>query len=203
MSSTVASRNPWLMRLLPTVIMVGMTACAAREPAGPTVLALPAKGESFALFQQHETTCRQYATGQIGGQTPGQAAARNSVAGAAIGTGVGAAAGALIGSASGHAGTGAAIGGGGGLLAGTILGSASGRNAAASTQNRYNNAYTQCMIANGEQIAPTAPPPPRVTYVAPPPVVYAVPPPVVYTTPPPSVVYVPAAPMVVPSPPKP
>jgi hypothetical protein len=154
-----------------SVLALAVAGCAARAPTGPTVLALPAPGENFALFQQHDATCRQYASAQTG-QSPGQAAARSDIASAVVGTGVGAAAGALIGSASGHAGGGAAIGAGTGLLAGTLLGAGAGRNAAAATQNRYNNAYTQCMVANGERISPPAGPPPSVVYVPPPSVVY-------------------------------
>ncbi|CAH2602275.1 Glycine zipper family protein [Rhodovastum atsumiense] len=195
MSATASGGRAWIARLLPAIVTAGVAGCAAPAPLGPTVLAVPAKGENFTVFQQHDVTCRQYAAGQVGGQSPGQAAARSGVAGAAVGTGVGAAAGALIGSATGHAGAGAAIGAGGGLLAGTALGAGAGRNVAASTQSRYNNAYTQCMIANGEQIAPPAPPPPRVAYVAPPPVVYAVPPAVVYAAPPAGVAYVPVVPL--------
>jgi len=145
-------------------------------------MALPAKGENFALFQQHDATCRAYASAQTGGQTPGQAAARSGIAHAALGTGLGAAAGALLGSASGHAGPGAAIGAGSGLVAGGLLGGASGRRAAAATQNRYDMAYTQCIVAQGERIVPPAPPPAMLVYASPPvgyvPVpVYAVPPP--------------------------
>lgn len=152
---------------------IALTGCAAPGPTGPTVMALPAKGENFATFQQHDSSCQQYAASQTGGQSPGQAVEKHAIAGAALGTGIGAAAGALLGSASGHAGGGAAIGGGAGLLAGTLLGSAHGRNAAASLRERYNTSYTQCMVANGENIAPLAMPRP-VAYMAPPP------PPVVY-----------------------
>jgi hypothetical protein len=172
--------------LLTAAIGLSLSGCAARSaagsPAAPTVLALPAKGENIALFQQHDTTCRHYASAQIGGQTPGEAGAKTGITGAVLGTGVGAAVGALLGSASGHAGGGAAIGAGSGLLAGGLLGSAAGRNAATATQNQYNDAYTQCMIGSGEQVVPPAAPP--VVYVAPPPVVYAPPPSVVYVAPP-------------------
>jgi len=160
-------------------------------------MALPKQGESFEVFQQHDITCRQYATLQSGDKSPQQAAARNAVGGAAVGAGVGAAAGALIGSASGHAGNGAAIGAGSGLLAGTLLGSASGRNAAASVQQQYNMAYTQCMVANGDRVSPSTPRRTRMVYrPAPPPVIYAPAP--VYVAPPPPV-YVAPAPVVVPA----
>lgn len=166
---------------LASVLGITLMGCAVPAPAGPTVMALPPKGENFAVFRQHDDACRQYAASQTGGRTPGQAAAKDSVAGAAMGAGLGAAAGALVGSASGHAGGGAAIGAGSGLLAGTLLGAAHGRNAAASLQERYNISYTQCMVANGETVASRVPPRP-VAYVVPPPVVYA---PAPYPPPPP------------------
>jgi Glycine-zipper domain len=119
-------------------------------------MALPAKGESLAVFQRHDATCHAYASARTRGQTPGQSAAKSGIAGAALGTGLGAAAGAPLGSVSGHAGGGAAVGAGTGLVAGSLLGSAAGRHAAAATQDRYNVAYTQCMVANGEHIVPPA-----------------------------------------------
>jgi hypothetical protein len=182
---TLSNFRRWHVAVL-LVPLLGSTlmGCAASGPAGPTVMALPPQGESFALFQQHDGTCRDYAASQTGGRAPGQAAARDSVGGAAVGAGLGAAAGALLGSASGHAGGGAAIGAGTGLLAGTLIGSARGRNAASLLQGRYNMSYTQCMVANGETIAPHMGPRP-VAYVAapPPPVVYMPAP--VYPLPPP------------------
>src|ERR1700749_3122482 len=95
--------------LLASVVLIG---CTAPGPMSPTVMALPSKGENFEIFQQHEATCRQYATAQTGGQSAGQQAQKSNVASAVVGTGVGAAAGALFGSVTGHAGCGAAIGAG-------------------------------------------------------------------------------------------
>jgi hypothetical protein len=171
--------------LVLAAVGLGLSGCATtRKPAGPTVLALPAAGESFAVFQQHDATCRQYAAIQTGGQTPGQAAARDQVGGAVAGAGVGAAAGALIGSASGRAGNGAAIAAGSGLLAGSLLGAGRGRAAAASLQNSYNMSYTQCMVANGERVEQPAPR--AVAYrSAPPPVIYVPQPTYLVPAPPP------------------
>jgi len=193
-----------LVGSLAATIAFTLSGCATPRPTGPTVMALPKEGEGFDVFQQHDVTCRQYAATQTGDKSPQQAAARNAVGGAAVGAGMGAAAGALIGSASGHAGNGAAIGAGSGLLAGTLLGSASGRKAAASVQQQYNMAYTQCMMASGDRVSPPAqrrtrmvfrpgpPPPPAVIYAPAP--VYVAPPPPVYVAP---------APVVVPAPPAP
>jgi hypothetical protein len=132
----------------------------------PTVMALPAKGEDFALFQQHDQTCRQYAAAMTSGRPPGQVAG----AGAAVGAGVGAASGALIGSATGHAGAGAAIGAGTGLFMGAAVGASSRRRAAVRAQYQYNMGYTQCMVGNGEQIVPRSG---SDRAVSPPPVIYA------------------------------
>jgi hypothetical protein len=172
----------WRAGILCAGLCIAVVGCAPRAPAGPTVMALPAKGEAFARFERHDATCRQYATTQTGGVSPGRGAASSGVGSAVIGTGVGAAAGALLGSVSGHAGAGAAIGAGSGLLAGSLLGGARGRRSAESVQSRYNMSYTQCMIANGEDIIPPTPPP--TVYVAPyPSAVYEAPP--VYALPPP------------------
>jgi hypothetical protein len=179
-TSTTGDRRPGGI-VLWAMLCLAVAGCTPRAPAGPTVMALPAKGEGFALFEQHDATCRQYAVAQTGGASPGRTAASSGVGGAVVGTGVGAAAGALLGSASGHAGAGAAIGAGSGLLAGGLLGSARGRRSAASIQSHYNMSYTQCMVANGESIAPPVPPP--TVYVAPyPSAVYV--PPAIYVPPP-------------------
>jgi hypothetical protein len=171
---------------LAAVVGIVLSGCATQRVTEPNVMALPSQGEPFEAFQQHDVTCRQYASARIGGQSPGQAASASGLAAAAAGTGIGAAAGALLGSASGHAGTGAAIGAGSGLLAGSLLGSASGSKAAASTQSHYDAAYTQCMIAQGDRIAPPALPPPRVVFrpAPPPPAAIFVPAPAYVTAPP-------------------
>ena len=166
------------LAVLSSYAVLCVAGCAAPGPASPTVLALPAQGENFTLFQQHEQTCRSYASAQTGGQTPGQAQARSGLGGAVLGTGLGAAAGALLGSAGGHAGTGAAIGAGTGLLAGGLLGTAHGRDSAATVQTEYNNAYVQCMVAQGERVPPAT----RPVIYAPPPAIYVPAP--VYVVPP-------------------
>ena len=188
--------NGRIVTIVSAILGLGALAgCVPPGPPSPTVLALPAPGENFALFQQHDETCRQYAAAQVGGQSPGQAAAKSGIAGAAVGTGLGAAVGALLGSVSGHAGAGAAIGAGSGLLAGGLVGSANGQESAASVQSHYDMAYTQCMVANGEKIAPSTP---AVVYAAPTPVYVPAPvavyrPAPVYVVPP-GVVAVPVAP---------
>jgi len=158
--------HPLIAGALVTAIGIASSGCTTPRVTGPNFLALPANGESFEEFQQHDVTCRQYAAAQTDGQSLGQAPA-SGITGAAAGTGIGAAAGALLGSASGHAGAGAAIGAGTGLLAGSLLGDISGGKSAESTQSHYDASYTQCMIAKGERIQTPSPPSPQVIYRGP------------------------------------
>lgn len=129
---------------------LAMAGCAT-YPTGPSMMALPGTQSSFEQFQADDASCQAYAA-QSAGITTQDAAASSGVDSAAVGTVVGAAAGALIGAASGNPAAGAAIGGGSGL----ILGAASGTDAYDTTgyrtQDRYDNAYTQCMYARGHQV---------------------------------------------------
>lgn len=139
----------------PLVAALALSACAVAPPLGPSVMALPAQGKSFEQFQQDDATCQQYASARIDNGSPQQAANQSGVNSAVIGTAVGAAAGALIGVAAGSPAVGAAIGGGSGLLLGSASGVSNAYASGAALQNRYDMAYTQCMVAKGENV-PTA-----------------------------------------------
>lgn len=145
---------------LALLVPLSLGACAVAPPSGPSVLALPAKGKDLQTFQAEDMNCRNYAQAQIGG-TPAQAANQAAVGSAAIGTGLGAAAGALLGSAGGAMGAGAAIGAGAGLLAGSAVGASNAQASGGSLQQRYDNAYTQCIASTGNSVQ--APPAPLVT----------------------------------------
>jgi hypothetical protein len=54
-------------KLCPVFFAACVAGCAMPGPTAPTVMALPAKGESFALFQQHDATCHAYAAAQARG----------------------------------------------------------------------------------------------------------------------------------------
>src|SRR5688572_21225326 len=71
-------------------------------PEGPTHMSLPGSNKSFDQFRGDDTSCRQFATEQVGG-TPEQAAADSTARSTVAGTALGAAAGALIGGSSGAA----------------------------------------------------------------------------------------------------
>ncbi len=153
--------------------LCGSLAACATYPTGPSMMALPGNGASFDQFRADDYQCQSYAQQTLGLQSPQQSASNSGLNSAAVGTAVGAAAGALLGAASGNAGAGAAIGAGSGL----ILGSAAGTDSYATTgylaQQRYDDAYIQCMYAKGHQVPVPASvanyQQPAPSYVAPPP----------------------------------
>jgi hypothetical protein len=138
--------------IAPLIAALALGACAIAPPSGPSVMALPAEGKSFEQFQADDATCQQYASGRIGNGTPQQAANESGVASAAVGTTIGAAAGALIGVAAGDPAIGAAIGGGSGLLLSSMIGMSNAYASGVVLQQRYDMAYTQCMVAKGESM---------------------------------------------------
>ena len=123
----------------------------ATIPPGPSVLALPAPGKPFDVFQGDDAYCRQWALQQVG-KSPQEMANEKTATDAALGTLIGAGLGAAIGAATGSPGAGAAIGAGSGLLGGTLYGADSGQAAGQDAQHRYDIAYQQCMYARGNQI---------------------------------------------------
>ena len=159
------------LALLPAL---GLGACTVAPPTGPSVVAMPGQGKSFAQFQRDDDYCRGYAQSKTA--DAGQVAAnaqQNSTNTAIAGTLIGAAAGAALGSLSGNVGAGAGIGAGAGLLGGAAVAGGNTQDAADSLQGRYDVAYAQCMVGNGESIQQ---PPAPVVYGGPPPGYYAPPP---------------------------
>ena len=126
--------------------LIGLAACAT-HPTGPAVMALPGTGKGFDQFRFDESGCRQYAYEQVGGVTPSKAADESALRSAAVGTALGAAAGAAI-----DGGSGAAAGAGVGLLVGGLAGAGAAHGSAYDAQQRYDNAYIQCMYAKGHQV---------------------------------------------------
>lgn len=180
---------PSLRPATPLLVLV-LAACASYPPEGPSVMALPGTGQSFARFRADDTLCRTYASQALGGTTPAQAGVDAGVASAAVGTLLGAAVGAAVDGSSG-----AAVGAGVGLLVGSASGVASSNASSYTLQQRYDQSYVQCMYARGQKVpvignfaapegyatrAPDAgplPPPPRGAPPPPPPPRGAPPPP--------------------------
>ena len=123
-----------------------LAACAT-TPTGPSNMALPGTGKDFNAFRSADLSCRDFALNQIGSKSVNQQYNESLAATAAVGTVIGAAIGAAAGG-----GEGAAIGAGVGALSGGAIGAdtaaASGENA----QQKYDNAYYQCMYAAGHKI---------------------------------------------------
>ncbi len=156
---------------------LALGACTIAPPSGPSIIAMPGQGKSFSQFQQDDNYCRNYAQSKIQDAAQVAANAHNNAAATTVaGTLIGAAAGAALGSIGGNAGAGAAVGAGAGLLGGAAVAGNNTQGAADSLQGRYDVAYAQCMVGNGEQIQQqqspvvyAAPPPPPGYYYGPPP----------------------------------
>jgi hypothetical protein len=144
--------------------VVVMLAGCAQTPMGPTVQVMPGPGKTFDAFQADQANCKGYAASQVQGQA--DAANQQAVGTGVLSTVLGAGLGAAIGGAAGNAGAGAAIGAASGAGLGTAYGANGSSYAQMSIQQQYDNAFSQCMYARGEQVpgfAPLAPPPPPPT----------------------------------------
>jgi uncharacterized protein YcfJ len=128
------------------VAVLGVAGCVTL-PEGPSQAALPGSRQTFDQFQVDDAGCRQFAVQALGGTTPQQNANNAAVGSAVVGTAVGAAIGGLIGG-----GEGAAVGAGMGLFTGAAVGSGNAQAAGFSSQQRFDNAYYQCMYARGHRV---------------------------------------------------
>jgi hypothetical protein len=131
-----------------------LAGCAA-TPMGPTVQVMPGRGKAFETFQSDQAGCKTYAAGQVNGQA--EAANQRAVGAALLTTVLGAGLGAGIGGATGDAGAGAAVGAAAGAGGGTMFGAGNSANDQAGIQQQYDNAFSQCMYAKGEQVPGFAP----------------------------------------------
>jgi len=138
--------SAWGKRLLPLCAALALAGCVTYPPSGPSLMALPGTGKNFDQFRMSDAQCRDYARSQVGGSA-GQAAEDSGARSAVLGTAVGAVAGAAIGGSQG-----AAVGAGTGLIVGSAAGTGASARSAYGMQQRYDNAYTQCMYANGHKV---------------------------------------------------
>lgn len=128
------------------LIAMALSACAT-NPTGPSNMALPGTGKAFNVFRADDLSCRDFALTQIGGKTVNQQYNASLAGTAAVGTVVGAAIGAAAGG-----GEGAAIGAGMGALSGGAIGANAANVSGNNAQDKYDNAYLQCMYAAGHRI---------------------------------------------------
>lgn len=135
-----------LTRIACIGVALAVTGCAT-TPNGPSNMALPGTGKDFNLFRADDLSCRDFALGQIGSKTVNQQYNQSLAATTAVGTVIGAALGAAAGG-----GEGAAIGAGVGALSGGAIGADTAATSGDNAQQKYDNAYLQCMYAAGHKI---------------------------------------------------
>jgi outer membrane lipoprotein SlyB len=133
-------------RIVCISLAVALTGCAT-TPGGPSNMALPGTGKDFNLFRADDLSCRDFALGQIGSKSVNQQYNQSLAATTAVGTVIGAALGAAAGG-----GQGAAIGAGVGALSGGAIGADTAATSGDNAQQKYDNAYLQCMYAAGHKI---------------------------------------------------
>lgn len=155
-----------------------MTAAAAllsgcvTPPPGPTIAASPGPNKPWAVFQQDEQSCEQYASQRVAGQA--DEANNRAVGSGVLATLLGAGLGAAVGG-----GRGAGVGAASGAVVGTAVGANQSGRAQYSLQQRYNIAYGECMTGHGNTVhwGPGYPPPGGYPPPPPPPAPYPPPPP--------------------------
>jgi outer membrane lipoprotein SlyB len=167
----MAERSKHMALSAVATALLALQGCAV-SPAGPSVLVLPGVHKTQAQFQADQASCHQQAQAHV---APSVEAVNNQAAATAVvGTAIGAAIGALMGY-GGYGGYGhyanqaAAWGAGAGLMYGGAVGSSSSQASSFALQQRYDNAFAQCMVLLGHQMpglasyrrtAPAIPPPP-------------------------------------------
>jgi uncharacterized protein YcfJ len=143
--------------IIGAVAALALLSGCASAPMGPRVAVMPAPNKPFSVFEQEDAECRNFAQSRSAGVA--EASNNQQFGTAVLGTVLGAGLGAAIGG-----GQGAAIGAGAGALGGTAVGSNAAARGTMSAQQFYDNAYSQCMYAKGNQVpgfvpASSAPPP--------------------------------------------
>ncbi len=132
------------------VAALGLLAGCAVAPTAPSVLVMPGTQKSSAQFDADNASCLQRASSYVAPQVD---AANTQAAGTAlVSTAIGAAVGALMGSGYYYNNSAAAWGAGTGLMVGSAVGSGQSQAATYGLQQRYDNAYAQCMVQRGNQL---------------------------------------------------
>jgi hypothetical protein len=119
------------------------------------VQVMPGPGKTMEAFQADNGSCKAFAADQVKGQA--DAANQRAFGTALLTTALGAATGAAGGSLGGDAGGGAAVGGAVGAGAGSAIGAMNNSTDQQGIQLQYDNAFSQCMYARGEQVPGFAP----------------------------------------------
>ena len=148
LAEMIPERTP--MRLTHFVLLcatssVILVAGCAAPPMGPLVQVMPAPGKSYGQFVSEDNQCRATASNAVAGQA--EITNNRAIGGAVLSTALGAGLGAIVGG-----GRGAAVGSVAGAGLGVGLGSGYSGGAQGGIQAQYDNVYTQCMYASGNQV---------------------------------------------------
>jgi uncharacterized protein YcfJ len=147
--------------IIGAVAALALLSGCASQPMGPRVAVMPAPNKPFSVFQEDDAVCRNFAQQRTAGVA--ESANNSQIGTAVLGTVLGAGLGAAIGG-----GQGAGIGAASGALGGTLVGSGQAQRGTYTAQQLYDNAYSQCMYAKGNQVpgfvqpaaSASVPPPP-------------------------------------------
>jgi hypothetical protein len=145
----IVRRSAAVHLIIPTGFAAMLMGCAT-TPLGPTVQSMPGPGKTFDVFQADNGSCKAFASDQVRGQA--DAANQRAAGTVAVATVLGAGLGAAVGGSYGNAANGAAVGAASGAVTGTGYGAGGTANDQAMIQQQYDNAYSQCMYAKGEQV---------------------------------------------------
>ena len=132
------------LAIVALAVAVLLPACA-QTPMGPMVTVIPKACKSFEAFEADQAVCKNHASREVAGQA--EATNNQAVGGALLGTILGAGLGAAIGG-----GRGAAIGAASGAVVGTGYGANASAYGQMSIQQRYDQAYAQCMYSKGNKV---------------------------------------------------
>jgi uncharacterized protein YcfJ len=147
--------------IIGAVAALALLSGCASQPMGPRVAVMPGPNKPFSVFQEDDAVCRNFAQSRSAGVA--ESSNNSQIGTAVLGTVLGAGLGAAIGG-----GQGAGIGAASGALGGTLVGSGQAQRGTLTAQQLYDNAYSQCMYAKGNQVpgfvqpaaSASAPPPP-------------------------------------------
>lgn len=157
------------IRCFPCLALAGTLVGCAVAPTSPSVMVLPGTQKTAAQFSADNAACQQQAQALVAPQA--EAANTQAVGSAVVGTAIGAAVGALLGSGYYYNNNSAAWGAGTGLMMGSAVGGSQSQAAGYGLQQRFDQAFVQCMYLRGHQV------PGQVAYRRAVPAAAAVPPP--------------------------
>ncbi len=132
------------------VLLVTLGAGCSGIPDGPDVLVMPGRGRTLTSCQIDDEFCREFAVARLGSDSSDGAVAQFTATAAVVGAALGGLVGGLI-----DGPRGAVLGGGTGAVGGGAAGyGQSSYGVRQKYQQRYDNAFVQCMYSRGHRVPP-------------------------------------------------